>query len=180
MKFRIFTWKVFIKTFFRQAVFLNKNKLIIFVVSIKSSVWFQNKISVKYRRTLSVVFLSANLVIRIGNIGLKCKMSSQNVSFYLLIQYSRPTCNTKWRKNYFLVCLLNSKRSKKWELKLFLPTKSLTLSGKEKTLKSRNNLRRKKKFERKVWKSFWQICFGMTSMRRCARGTMNVETRKTI
>ncbi len=46
------------------------------------------------RTSLSAVFLSADSLIHIGNIGLKCQkrqISNQNVSFYLRIQYSRST-----------------------------------------------------------------------------------------
>ncbi len=43
----------------------------------------------KYRWTsLSAVFLSANSLFHIWRIGLKCQIYSQNVSFYLRIQYS--------------------------------------------------------------------------------------------
>jgi hypothetical protein len=43
-----------------------------------------------YRWTsLPAVFLSANSLINVSKIGLKCQIPSQNVSFYLRIQYSR-------------------------------------------------------------------------------------------
>ncbi len=48
-------------------------------------------ISEKYRWTsLSVVFLSANSLIHIWNIDKKGQISSQNVSFYLRIQFRGP------------------------------------------------------------------------------------------
>ncbi len=73
-----------------------------------------------YRWTsLSAVFLSVNFLIHIGNIGIKCKISSQNPSFYLQIQYSRSkiagriTANNEahlylqfsffWRKNIWIL-----------------------------------------------------------------------------
>ncbi len=103
----ILRWKINRISFIFWSIFLPRHLFIIFVHILYNHYFFLYRSIISnnflliwyfchfdkyynYRWTsLSAVFLSANLLIHNWNIGLKGQISSQNVSFYLRIQYLR-------------------------------------------------------------------------------------------